>query len=100
MPRNQQQSAGFDLTPAQGFNLIFIFLAGYAACFQPFTRSNFGVRHFHVSGIAAMVIMVFYAGFGHCPEMLPFLAVWFALIVWHRVVSLSNEREAQYPLDV
>jgi hypothetical protein len=91
--RNQQQQPQLvdKITPAQAFNVFYLCLAGYAACFWPFTRVNFGVNAFQISGLAAMAVMYLYAAFCPCPEMVLFFAVWLFLIVCHRIVSLRNE---------
>ena len=92
MRGNQSQQSGETITNAQAFNILFFFLAGYAACFWPFMRKDFGVRAFHISGAAAMLVMLLYMAFRPCPEMLFVFrgSSWFVLVLYHRVAALRN----------
>ena len=75
-------------TRADFFGLAYMLASGHAACCFVFTRMHFGPKAFEMAGPMAILMMFLYAAFAPCPAMIYFAAVWVALLIVHRMVTL------------
>lgn len=86
--RQQSQTMGSGLSREDAFGLLYAGASGHATCFIVFTRRNFGQQAFAVKAPIALAIMLLYWAFAPCPEMRFFVAAWFVLLCFHRLVTL------------
>jgi len=70
-----------------GFNIAYFIACVHAMCILPFTRSGMGTRGIDATGFWALLLIAFYTGEMHCPEMLTYWYVWVVMVVYRRLTT-------------
>lgn len=89
----ERDQSSFWVSPRESLNWLKFLADAHAACLVPFFRTRFGTEGIGVSGLAAFVLILAYAGFARAPEMLTYFWAWlFAVVVqrcrtWRLVLS-------------
>ena len=86
-------------TPPQDMATIFYKLATVVnGCFTPIIRSGFGTHAF-AWYVGSLILMIFYGGAAHCPEMQIYIGVWFMFVIMRRLKpdKRQHSRYQGYP---
>ncbi len=90
---DQQQTPGEQITVRGSFNFLYLAISGHATCLTPFLHSGFGSQALGVNGIAALVVILLYAGYSGSVAMVNFLYVWLFMMLLQRIKTGKLLRE-------
>jgi hypothetical protein len=99
MPQPQPNKPVWEqATPQDMVNILYVLTTIYNGCLTPVIRSGFGARAFAWYP-ASLILMIFYGGAAHCPEMQIYIGVWFMFIVMRRLTpnKRQHSRYQGYP---
>src|ERR1700731_68668 len=76
----------------QALALAALTVKGHATTVSVFLRRGFGSEALGANGVAAGIIILVYGGLTNAPEMITFLWVWLAAVIFQRIYSFGQRR--------